>query len=265
MIEPAGGIKGHGAVRAYLEGRSSKDVAVSIEDRDYRPRTIANASWVNQAGKSFIWRRHGIENYLLEPSVVLETFNGFRGTGAAWANSLPATENDASSLLQTLARGQLEDHAAAVMKEELVQLINGAGSLSFGPQRPAPAAGTHVIGQALWVAALQLEASRLAQTCQDVAAMPNLQPPAIAASYNAHLAQFQIPAFLSSGEFLIDMKGKDLLAALSRHLVQLGAPARLNQDVLGDELLRVLQQIYQPNSIYQPDDFAELAGILRQY
>jgi hypothetical protein len=192
-------------------------------------------------------------------------FDEFRNAGAAWANSLPATENDASTLLQTLASGLLEDHAAALLREELVQLINGAGSLSFGPQRPAPAVGTHTIGQALWVQALQQEATRLAQTCQAVAAMSNLQTAAIAASYNTHLVQSQIPAFLSSGEFLIEMKGKDLLAALSRHLVQLGAPARLNQDVLGDELLRVLAGIYKPNSIYQPDDFAELAAILRKY
>jgi hypothetical protein len=30
-------------------------------------------------------------------------------------------------------------------------------------------------------------------------------------------------------------------------------------------LLRVLNRIYQPNAFYQPDDFLELAMILRQY
>ncbi len=85
------------------------------------------------------------------------------------------------------------------------------------------------------------------------------------ARYHAHLAQLQKPAFLTSGEYLSDMKGKDLLAALSRHLVRLGAPAALNRDALANELLRVLDQTYQPNSLYQPDDFDELAAILRQY
>ena len=32
--------------------------------------------------------------------------------------------------------------------------------------------------------------------------------------------------------------------------------------MLADGLLRVLVPIYQPNTIYQPDDFAELAVIL---
>jgi hypothetical protein len=60
------------------------------------------------------------------------------------------------------------------------------------------------------------------------------------------------------------MGGHELLAALSRHLHSLGAGARLNQQVLSDELLRVLDRIYQPNILFQPDDFAELAAILAQ-
>lgn len=70
---------------------------------------------------------------------------------------------------------------------------------------------------------------------------------------------------MTSGAYLFDMEGKDLLAALSRHLAGFGASARLNSDELADGLLRALERIYQPNSTYQPDDFAELAAILRQY
>jgi len=77
-----------------------------VEDRDYRPGAVANATWANRAGRSFIWRRHEIENYLLHPRVVLELFNNFRATGAAWANSLPANEPDVSALLQSLRRSR---------------------------------------------------------------------------------------------------------------------------------------------------------------
>jgi hypothetical protein len=265
LIEPAGGSKGHGAVRAYLENRSPLDVAIAIEDRDYRPRTAAHDTWTNQAGRSFIWHRHEIENYLLHPRVVLELFNDFRSAGAAWANSLPATEADTSTLLQTLAAPLLDDHLAQVLKDELVREINRIGSLSFGPPAPAPGAGAHAPGQAQWLPVLQQEAIRLSQTCANVAAWPGLQPAEIAARYQALRVQFPPSAFLHSGDYLIDMKGKDLLATLSRHLGSFGAPARLNQDALANELLRLLERIYQPNSIYQPDDFVELAAILRQY
>jgi hypothetical protein len=265
LIEPTGGRKGHGAVRVYFEIRSSNDVAITVEDRDYRPRMEANATWANQGGRSFIWRRHEIENYLLPPSVVLELFNDFRAAGAAWASSLPATEADVTVLLQSLASPLLEEHAAEVLKNELVQKINGIGSLSFGPPRPTRPAGMHACGQGQWVPALQQEATRLCQACNAVGALPDLQPAAIAAVYNAQLAQFQNPAFLTAGDYLIDMKGKDLMSGLARHLGSLGAPAGLNQDALADELLQVLERVYQPNTILQPDDFDELAAILRQY
>jgi len=144
LIEPVGGSKGHGAVRTYLESRSAHDVAIAIEDRDYRPRTAANATWANQAGKSFIWRRHEIENYLLHPRVVLELFNDFRAAGAAWAGSLPATEADTSALLQTLAGPLLEDHAAEVLKDELVRRINGIKSQFWSPTAQSSSGGAHV-------------------------------------------------------------------------------------------------------------------------
>ncbi|OWK45264.1 hypothetical protein FRUB_01595 [Fimbriiglobus ruber] len=61
------------------------------------------------------------------------------------------------------------------------------------------------------------------------------------------------------------MGGHELLAALSRHLRTLGAGARFDEQFLGDELLRQLGKIYVPNTLFQPDDFDELATILGQY
>jgi hypothetical protein len=264
LIEPACGSKGHGAVRNYLESRGAHDTAITVEDRDYRGQAVARATWANQAGKSFVWRRHEIENYLLHPRAVLELFKGFRAAGASWANALPGTEADVSAWLQMLASPLLEEHAAEVLKHEVVQQINGCGSLSFGPGRPI-LPGAHTCGQAQWVPALQQEAIRLCQTCSTVATLPALQPAAIPARYLANLADFQNPAFLTSGDFLTEMKGKALLAAFSRHLVGLGAPTALDSNGLANELLHVLERIYQPNSLYQPDDFLELATILQRY
>lgn len=266
LTAATGGKSGHGAVRAYFENRVPADVAISVEDRDYRPQGIGAATWRNQGGRSFVWRRHEIENYLLHPRVVLELFNDLRTVpGQAWANQLPTSEPAVSALLHTIVTPLLEEHAAEVLRCELVQLINGLGGLSFGPQRPSPAAGAHTRGQAEWLPALQQEATRMCQTCNSVAALPALQPGPIVARYGVLLAQFQNPAFLTSGEYLMDMGGKDILAALSRYMHGLHAPAQLSQSFLADEFLKVLARIYQPNMIYQPDCFAELATILGQY
>ena len=156
--------------------------------------------------------------------------------------------------------------AAEVLREEMVQQINAIGSVSFGQGVPRRPQGCPHRARAQWLPALQQEAARLGRTCTAVAALPDLQPGAITAHYTALLTSFQDPTFLASDEYLRDMGGKNLLAALSRHLHTLGAPGpSVNRNMLADGLLRVLVPIYQPNTIYQPDDFAELAVILRQY
>jgi len=264
LMAPSGGSSALGAVRAYLQSRSASDVAV--EDRNHRPLAEASARWANQTGRAFMWRRHEIENFLLHPRVVLALFNELRALpGLAWASGLPATEADVDALLQTLAAPLLADHAAEVLRDELVRQINAVGSVSFGIPRPAPPAGAHVPGATQWLTTLIQEASRLRQTCTTVAGLHSLRGNAITAQYNELVGQFQQPAFLSSGDYLRDMGGHELLAALSRHLHSLGAGARLNQQVLSDELLRVLDGIYQPNILFLPDDFADLAAILAQY
>jgi hypothetical protein len=79
------------------------------------------------------------------------------------------------------------------------------------------------------------------------------------------LPQFQAPAFLTSGDFLIDMGGHELMAALAAHVRGIGAPPGFTDPFLEEELLRILAPIYQPGAIYQPDDFLELAAILGRY
>jgi hypothetical protein len=115
------------------------------------------------------------------------------------------------------------------------------------------------------VPALQQEAARLCGVCTAAAALPEFQPAAIANRYQALLAQFQVPAFLTSGDFLLDIGGKELMVALAGHLRGFGVPPGFSTSFLQEELLRVLTPLYQPGVIYQPDDFQELAAILGQY
>jgi hypothetical protein len=95
--------------------------------------------------------------------------------------------------------------------------------------------------------------------------VPALQSAAIVSRYQALLAQIQAPTFLSSGDFLSEMGGHELMAALADHLRRVGAPPGFTDSFLEEELLRVLTPIYQPGAIYQPDDFQELAAILGRY
>jgi hypothetical protein len=100
QVVAAGGDRGLGAVRAYLH-HPPHAIALSIEDRNHRPRPEAEQTWANPGGTRFIWRRHEIENYALEPAVVLELFEDFRRTlPPGWPQHLPTTLTAVSTLLQ---------------------------------------------------------------------------------------------------------------------------------------------------------------------
>jgi hypothetical protein len=200
QMAPSGGSGGLGAVRVFLQNRSANDVAVSVEDRDYyRTQAHAHAGWGNLTAKSYLWRRHEIENYLLHPRVVLALFDDYRAARMAWAAPLPATEADVLVLLQVVTGPLLENHAGEVLRVELLRHSTAGGSLQFGAIKPPAPPGVSVPGQAAWVPALRQEAARLCGVCTAAAALPDLQPAAIANRYQTLLAQFQIPAFLTSG------------------------------------------------------------------
>jgi hypothetical protein len=266
QMAPSGGSGGLGGVRVYLRNLGHQNVSISVEDRDYyRTEAQAHAGWGNRAAREFFWRRHEIENFLLHPRVALALYDDLRTTGVGWAAALPTTEADVLASLQTVAAALLENHAAEVLRVELLRHSVAGGNLQFGATKPTAPPGATVAGQAAWVPALQQEAARLCASCSVAAGHPELQPAAIAARYQILLARFQTPAFLTSGTFLIDLGGHELMAALAAHLRGVGAPPGFTDRFLEDELLRVLIPIYQPGLIYNPDDFEELATILAQY
>ncbi|MDY3560292.1 hypothetical protein R5W23_001521 [Gemmata sp. JC673] len=202
---------------------------------------------------------------MLEPLVVLDLFNEWRALpNAAWASGLPGSEAGTESLLQQLAVPLIPEHVAGLVRTELVRAMNALGSLSFTHPTAAPPPGV-ALGAAGWRTAVVAEAARLASNGAALAALPGLDAATIGARYDALLAGCQSVQFFAAREYLSDMGGKELLAALAQHLNGLGAPGRLNSTAIADALLHALVRIYQPNTLFQPDDFAELGAILAQF
>jgi hypothetical protein len=74
--------KGHPNVKSFLEtilAQSTTKRAYGIIDRDFRDEAEVNAALVNPDEHLFILYRYALENYLLEPAVVLEELRLFRG------------------------------------------------------------------------------------------------------------------------------------------------------------------------------------------
>lgn len=261
LISPVGGSSGLGSIRAYLEGRSKGDIAITVEDRDYRAASEAETTWTNPTGRAFMWRRHEIENYLLHPRVVLAMFNDLRSD--TWAAKMPSTEQDVDTLLQSIAKPLLANHAGEILRREIVQHMNTLGSVSFSFAKPSTPAGAHAPGASEWLATLEKESIRLRDTCGKVGQLDHLQAESITARYTYLTAQYQSQSFLTSGDYLRDMGGHELLGQLSRHMITSGAPAGFNQKAVAEELLATMKKIYLPNTLFLPDDFSDLVGILQ--
>lgn len=261
VVKAIGGSDGLGAVSGFLRAQNyPTDVAVAVRDRDYWTAFAdADASWANTAGHRFVWRRHEIENYLLHPAAVLRLFDTYRLT-QPWAAALPTTEPAVLALLQQIASPLIENHTGEVLKAELVGHADRS-RLRFTPPKLG---GSPFLSQAVWLPALQQEASRLSAACQTAAALPAFQHHLIAIRFSSLLAQFQLPAFLSGGDFVRDMGGHELVRALESRLRLFGAPPQTDQAV-ADDLLESLDKVYTPGITFQPDDFQQLATILAQY
>lgn len=251
----AGGDRGLGSVVAALRHRG--DRALYVEDRNFRPAAGAQASWAKAAPTGVIWRRHEIENYLLEPRTVLRAFLQLRGTvPQAWVGTLPQTLADAAELLIKLAMPLLEHHAGTVLFHELYRQQRQACPTDWAlPKVPCQPGGPYSSRQQ-WLAALITEIARAAQAATAVGGLTFLSAALVEARYDAIHQELRQPAFVAGKGHLIDLEGKRLLAELLSYLRALGA--KMTQETLEDELLTALEAEYRAGGLFQPDEFAEL-------
>lgn len=276
LISAAGGDSSLGSVAAWLEEKSRRQLsdgslsrptasALCIQDRNYRPRTEAQVGWNRSDAKRLIWLRHEIENYLLEPLVVLATFDSFRRTVIApWAHALPTDAPAVTGLLASLAQPQLEDHVGQLVLAELWAAKGAAGETNFNLSRPLPSSGAVHPGRSEWLSALTQEVARLKGDFIAIGNLKILEALEIQARYDALLAALQAAAFISSGAYLSDIGGTELLGALHAHLHTAGA-ARLSREDLENELVEALARTYRPNSVFYPDEFQMLAERLTRF
>lgn len=239
-IAPAGGDKNLAGVRQYIEARGL-GAAIAIEDRNHRSRADAALSWIGTKQR-LVWHRHEIENYLLEPRVVAAAFDSLRSR----MPRLPSSER-VVDVLADVARPMLFAHAAKLLAHALYVTTTHGNPVDFRlPGRARPE-----WRRAEWLDALHHEATRVSVSSGAVERLPDLAPSAIEARYDALLEEVQRDAFIERGDHLRDIEGKELLAALASH-VGLSRPA------LEDELVRVLPRVYEPATLFDPDEFVML-------
>ena len=250
-VEAAGGDRSLGSVRDYLAKRHRTRRILSIEDRNFHPMTDAELTWDNPGSKGLMWRRHEIENYLLDPRLVADAFRALREDGVRGSEGLPTTPLVIDQLLQQLAAPLLEEHAGwlAFWSLDTLRLSH------YSTRLERPSGG--LTERADWLDYLRHECARVRAVAVELARAPEFDADAVEELYDRFLTDCRRPDFLSTGQFLLDCEGKELMSGLCRHVSQLGM-SHLSYSDLQGELLRAVDRLYSPG-FYDPDDFELLA------
>lgn len=255
QVHPAGGDGGLGSVARWLE-KIRGGRAYSIEDRNYRSQAEVEQSW-SANSKSFIWRRHEIENYLFDPAVVTQAMISFEQTAGATQPQLPQTQVEVETALISLAAPLFDDHVGQLICTRLVKDLNNLELQFRAPKKKR-------LDRNGWVGLFQQECRRLRERGNELAQLPAFTDESLANGYDQLHLELSQSDFLSGRQCLKEMDGKKLMTALLNFIKARGFP-RLAQSDLESELIQSVEQHYFPGyfaSGSEPDDFVELANRL---
>lgn len=254
-VYPAGDAKGRGMLCDALGIPSNQ--SLEIKDRDFLPR----ATTLVLQPRVLRWRRHEVENFLVDPDVVLVALTLLRrdADAPAWLATLPVDRVGVVDLLANIARPLLPRYVGGLITSELARRCTLDNPTTF--RRPRPPTDT----ADAWAAALTTEATRVRQGCGALATDSDLDPATLDARYRARLRSLEGSAFLTSEDFVLDMEGKCLRDGLLQVLRQAGA-RRLSANDLDTLLLQGLEELIGRGHCFAPDDFGELcAEVLRTH
>ena len=265
--KPSGG-SSNAASAAGFVAHNEKSVTVAyVVDRDYRRREVAEATFTD-GKRCFMWRRHAIESYLLEPMVIVEAFRRFKaslvsvpGGGPAWAKGLPEDMAVVAEGLRSCAKARAPQEAGRIALQRLWEdLSETAGRIQ---KRTAGHLGEGSPDATLCRQSLLDEAARIVMKAQETVASPHLVPSSIGRRYDDEFARVSAAEYLDNLRFLEEFHGKDLLDAFLAWL-QREFKSKLSYKYFVKELEAAVPVAYRANrSLYGTDDFLDLANGVR--
>lgn len=253
QIETAGSGSSLGSVATWLEKRGHR--AYTIKDRDYRLREQVERYWEANS-KRLMWYRHEIENYLLDPRIVLAAFHQLRKDDIRGAKSLPDDSASIEELLRSLAVPLLVNHTGRCAYWALYAYVP-VDEVCLKLPRPS---GNNSNREG-WLDYLESEGRRFQSVCGCLANDERFQRSAIESEFDKVWDYVAASQFLDSGLFIEEMDGHELLSALSSYVNRAGV-SHLSLPDLENELLKALDSLYS-DSFFVSDDFTKLAERLR--
>lgn len=267
QIRAAGGSGAIPFVADYV-ARQGVGTVACVVDRDYRRREVADATFTD-GKRGFMWRRHAIESYLLEPAVIVEMFRRLKasvvndpGGGPRWVHALPEDVTVVAEGLRTCARARAAQEAGRLALARLWEdLQETAGRVSI--QRPRKLGDTTVTDVATCREAVIAEAARILEKASATVASPHLDPDSVGRRYDMELARMSAEDYLRDLRFLEEQNGRELMGAFLGWL-QRQHKSRLSWERIEEELPKAAVAAYRANRrLYGTDDFRDLAnGVL---
>ena len=252
--QQVGGVRNLRPAAAYLTRQNQ--LVYTIQDRDFRPLSEAKECYdPNYAGRHFMWRRHELENYLIEPRVVANCFKQLQPHSKI---RLPDTEDSARHWIKNLARDLLEDQAGRRTSWELRhQLHDTFPTISSISQENAK------LSREEWQNRLITAMKEMRSQVQQFEGFVQTTDADILHRYEVNLQAFSEHSFLDTDGHLKDFGGHEMVQKIYQE-------ARINvrhyglQDFQTDLVNSFVEEWNRDTSFLQPNDFDALGAAIRR-
>lgn len=228
----------------------------TIQDRDFRPTSEAEECYdPNYADRHFMWCRHELENYLIEPRVVANCFKQLQPHSKI---ALPETEDSVRCWIKNLARDLLEDQAGRQTAWELhQQLYNTFPTISSISQ------GNAILSREEWQNRLITAMEEIRSQARRFEDFVQTTDADILQNYEANLQVFSEPSFLDMDTHLKDFGGHEMVQKIYQE-------ARIDvrhyglQEFQTDLVESFVEEWNRDPSFLQPNDFEDLSAAIRR-
>jgi len=252
--QQVGGVRNLRPAAAYLTRQNQ--LVYTIQDRDFRPLSEAEECYdPNYAGRHFMWRRHELENYLIEPRVVANCFKQLQPYSRV---TLPDTENSARHWIRNLARDLLEDQAGRRTAWELRRQLHD----TF-PTTSSRSQGDAIQSREEWQNRLISEMTEIRSQVQQFEEFVQTTDTDILHRYEVNLQAFSEPSFLNKDKHLRDFGGHEMVQKVHQE-AHINVSRYGIQEFQTDLVESFVEEWNRDPSFLQPNDFDDLSAAIRR-
>lgn len=252
--QQVGGTRNLRPTAAYFTQQNQ--LVFTIQDRDFRPLSEAEECYSeNYTGRHFMWHRHELENYLIEPRVVANCFKRLQPHSKI---TLPEAKDSARHWIRDLAQSLLEDQAGRRTSWELRHQLHD----TF-PTTSSRSQGNAIQSREEWQNRLISEMNEIRSQAQRFEEFVQITDDDISQNYDANLQAFSAPNFLNTDGYLRDFGGHEMVQKIYQE-VRINARHYGLNDFQNDLVNSFVEEWNRDSSFLQPNDFDDLSAAIRR-